>query len=160
MLSQKEAVFSTTTKVLAEAGVKFEEGMTVGSVVDKDLRAQIVSILCEGFEAGKIELKSEQENLKSYTNSLVSNWFRKDKRLNGGVKYEAKNPGSRTGQADPTVKNLRLLQQRFAEGSAQHTQISTKIDERVAVIKAEKAAKSMKAIDINAIPDDLKHLLD
>ena len=160
MLSQKEAVFNTTMQVLKEAGIKFEEGMVVGSLVDKDSRASIVSILCEGFEKGEIELKSAQENLKSYTNSLVSNWFRKDERFNGGIKYEAKNPGSRTGQQDATVKNLRLLSQRFPEGSKEHTQIMSKVESRVAELKAEKAAKVLKEIDVNAIPEEFRHLLD
>lgn len=161
MKNQKEAVYSTVTKVLAENKVQFEEGHdVVGSMIDKDMRSTIVSILCAGFEAGEIELKSEQENLKSYTNSLLSNWLRKDKRFNGGVKYEAKNPGSRTGNSDPTVKNLRLLIQRFPEGSEQYNAIDAKIEARVNELKAEKARSIVKEIDANAIPDDLKHLLD
>ena len=160
MLSQKEAVYNTTIQVLKEAGIKFEQGMVAGSVVDKDSRATIVSILVDGFSKGEIELKSAQDDLKSYTNSLVSNWFRKDTRLNGGVKYEAKNPGARAGQQDPTVKNLRLLSQRFPEGSKEHSAIMAKVEARVNELKLEKAAKALKEINADFIPEEFKHLLD
>jgi len=44
---------------------------------------------------------ADDAKLRSYCSGLQSNWLRKDTRLNGGVKYVAKNPGSRAGSTDP-----------------------------------------------------------
>ena len=49
------------------------------------------------------------EKMRSYASGLVNNWFRKDIRLNGGMKYEVKNPGSRQGAGDQQLKALKTL---------------------------------------------------
>ena len=158
MLSQKQAVYNAVKSVFAEAGKSHED--FTKCEMSKDERAQVIAIVQTGFEQGEVELKSEQENLKSYTSGLVSNWLRKDKRLNGNVKYQPENPGSRTGQSDPTVKNLRLLLTTVPEGSEAHEAIEQRIATRVAEIKAEKAKSKAKEIDMDAIPEDIKALLD
>lgn len=158
MLSQKEAVYNAVKSVLAESNQSHEDGQKCE--LSKDQRAQVISIVTTGFENGEVEMKSSQENVKSYTSGLVSNWLRKDKRLNGNTKYQPANPGSRTGQSDPTVKNLRLLLTTVPEGSEAHEAIQAKIASRVAEIKAEKAKSKAKDIDFDAIPADIKALLD
>ncbi len=157
VIDQKSAVYNTVKSVLAEHGFKFEDGMKVE--LSKDQREQCVSMLVHGFETGSIELKSEQENLKSYCGGLLSNWLRKDKRFNGGTQYKPENPGVRTGMQDPQVKNLRILLSTLPEGSAEYEAVEAKITERVAEIKADKAKASAKAIDINAIPEEFRHLI-
>lgn len=158
MKSQKEAVYSTVKSVLAENGVEHEDFTKLD--MTKEMKQQCISILVHGFEQGEIELKSQQENLKSYVNGLLNNWLRKDKRFNGNIKYKAKNPGSRTGQQDPMVKNLRILLSTLPEGSEAYEATKARIETRVAEIKAEKAREQVKEIDFTAIPEDIKALLD
>lgn len=157
MLSQKEAVFNAVQQVCNEHGKSFEEGQKYD--LSKSEREQVVEIVMAGFENGEVELKSEQENLKSYTGGLVSNWLRKDKRLNGGTTYTPANPGSRTGQSDPEVKNMRILLGTLPEGSDEAVAVQQAIDTRIAEIKAEKAKSKAKDIDPSFIPAELQHLI-
>ena len=158
MKNQKEAVYSTVKSVLAENGIEHEDFTKVE--MSKELKSQCISILVTGFEQGEIELKSKQENLKSYVNGLLNNWLRKDKRFNGNVKYKAKNPGSRTGQQDPMVKNLRILLSTLPEGTPAYQATKERIETRVAELKAERARAQVKEIDFSAIPADIKALLE
>ena len=152
MMSQKEAVYTTVKSVLAEDGERLE--------LSKPLKDQVISILVTGFNNGEIELKSKQDNIKSYVNGLLNNWLRKDKRFNGGVVYKAKNPGSRTGQQDPMVKNLRILLSTLPEGSEAYEACKARMEQRIAEVKAEKARTQVKEIDFSCIPDDIKALLE
>ena len=90
-MTQKEAVFSATVNVVGE----FEGAYTP----TKEQRAQVNNILFQGFRAETIELDRtyNDSELKAYVSGLQSNWLRKDSRLNGGIKYVPKNPGSRAG---------------------------------------------------------------
>lgn len=158
MMNQKEAVFSAVKQVLSNAGIAFEEGKTVVKpLMTKELRAQVNAILVEGFKAGTIELdgeKSESE-LKQYVSGLQSNWLNKDKRLNGTTQYAAKNPGSRTGITDPQVKALRgLLAQ--TEDATERAEIEGFLNDRLAVIGANKKAKAQKEVDFSALPEALR----
>lgn len=158
MLSQKEAVYQAVKSVFAEHGVSHED--FTKAELDKSMREQVISIVTTGFENNEVELKSSQDNIKSYTSGLVSNWLRKDKRLNGNTVYKPANPGSRTGQQDPMVKNLRILLSTLPEGSEAHTACQERISTRIAEVKAEKAKSQVKDIDFSCIPDDIKALLE
>ncbi len=158
MIKQKDAVYSTVKNVLADSGITHEDGQSVQ--LSKAQRDICVGMLVSGFEAGKIELESKQDNLKSYAGGLLNNWLRKDKRFNGGVKYQPTNPGSRTGQTDPMVKNLRILASTLPVGSDAHTAVTAKIEARVTELKSEKNAGKAKEIDFSFIPDEIKDLLN
>jgi|ERR1019366_3501639 hypothetical protein len=141
VMTQEEAVFQAIINVVGE-----QEGAYAPT---KEERSQITEILVEGFKAGKIALKETPANadkladdakLRSYCSGLQSNWIRKDPRLNGGVKYVAKNPGSRAGSTDPQIKAMRtLLQTRTDLSSDDRAEIQTMIDSRVAEIKPAKS---------------------
>lgn len=159
--SQRDAVYAATVAVLSDAGIQFEDGMDVETVMSKDLRGSIAAIMFEGFKAGTISLEDTPSNreklaspakLNTYVSGVVSNWFRKDTRLNGGEKYVAKNPGSRAGATDPQLKALRQLFGQF-KGTEKETIIQAQIDARLATINAEKAKKV--TVDISALPADL-----
>lgn len=116
-----------------------------------------------GFTNGTVELSAEaaakydtEAKLKSYTQGLVSNWLRKDVRLNGGSKYETKNPGSRAGSGDDTVKALRALRSTLTNAD-QIAEVEMEIAARIAAFKASKTPK----VEINAelIPENLRHLV-
>lgn len=149
MLNQKTAVYNAIKEVKT-----FEDGSVVE--LSKDEKATVKSILVTGFEEGKIELKSAQDDLGKYVNGLINNWLRKDTRMNGGQPYEIKNKGSRTGQSDPMIKNLRLLKKREGLSEADVAEIDQAIATRLAEIKPAKAAAE---IDVSAIPEEFQHLV-
>lgn len=153
-MTQKEAVFAAINSVLTENGIKFSEGQNVNPLMTKELRAQVNSILVEGFKSGTIELDREfsEAELKAYVSGLQSNWLRKDKRLNGGVSYVAKNPGSRQGSSDPQLKAMRKLLTTVTTDEDK-AEIQSHIDARVAEIQATKVKKV--EIDYSALPADL-----
>lgn len=153
-MNQKDAVYSAICNV---TGHKGEGAVTIG----KEQRAQVSAILLESFLSGVISYKGDFKSLsdadqKSYVSGLQSNWIRKDKRLNGGVKYESKNPGSRSGSTDPQLKAMRALlvsmqgDTRYTD--ADRSEVQAHIDSRTAEIAAAKQAKS---VDFSALPADL-----
>ena len=157
MLKQKTAVFNATCSVLEQSS--FDDIVELS----KEQRASVISIVTAGFQAGEVELSDAAQakfdteaKVKTYTNGLVSNWLRKDKRLNGNVQHTVKNPGSRAGSGDPVIRELKKLRSTFTE-TAQIAAVNAEIESRMATIQAEKA-KNVE-IDMSLIPDDLKELL-
>jgi hypothetical protein len=153
---QKEAVFSAVTSVLSEAGISVNEGDNFASHLTRELRAQVTNILVEGFTTGTIALDKTFENeadLRTYCSGLTSNWLRKDTRLNGGVKYEAKNPGSRVGSTDPQLKAMRtLLATRTDLSESDRSEIQGMIDKRVSEVKgSKKSSKELTAEQIELL---------
>jgi hypothetical protein len=153
--NQKEAVFHAITSVLTESSVDFSEGLDVATVMTRELRAQVNEILFNGFRNGGIELDREfnDTELKGYVSGLQSNWIRKDKRLNGGVAYMPKNPGSRAGSGDSQLKALRALLKTQVD-PVKIDEIMTYINKRTAEIGAAKA----KTVEVNFsdLPADLQ----
>lgn len=153
---QKDAVFSAVSSVLSEAGITISEGENFAAHLSRELRAQVTNILVEGFNNGTIVLDKSFENeadLRTYCSGLTSNWLRKDSRMNGGVKYVAKNPGSRAGSADPTIKSMRtLLATRTDLSSDDRAEIQAAIDSRVAEVRAsKKPAKALTAEQVELL---------
>lgn len=163
-MKQSEAVFNAVTQVFEDQGVTFEQGSDDASTLLTDsMKKSVYGILTEGFSNGDIviadtpanqEKLSNPSKMKNYISGLVSNWLRKDKRLNGGVKPTVKNPGSRTGSSDPQLKALRALHKKyFGIDEEKANSVQEAINIRLEEIKAEKA-KSTK-VDISALPSDL-----
>jgi len=140
-VNQKEAVFNAVTNVCES-----DDGVYNPT---KEQRAQVNMILFQGFRDGTIELDREytDSELKSYVSGLQSNWLRKDKRLNGGTQYVAKNPGSRTGSADPQIKAMRLLLSTKTDQS-ERAEIQAFIDKRVSEVKPAKQSQELTAEQI------------
>lgn len=145
-MTQKEAVFQAVKNVCGE-----QDGAYTPT---KEQRAQINQILFEGFRSEKIELDREfsDSDLKGYVSGLQSNWLRKDKRLNGNVTYVAKNPGSRAGSGDPSLKAMRALLTTLST-EEEKAEVQSYIDAKVAEINASK--KKSVTIDFSALPSDL-----
>lgn len=146
MMNQKDAVYQAVVNVTGFDG----EGACEPS---KEQRAQINAILCEGFKSGSIKLEREfsDSDLKGYVSGLISNWLRKDTRLNGGEKYVAKNPGSRAGSTDPQLKAMRTLLTTLTS-EEERAEVQGYIDARISEISATKQAK---VVDFSALPADL-----
>lgn len=157
-MSQKEAVFSAVTSVLAENNISVAEGTDVSTLMTRELRSQVNQVLFEGFRNGSVELDREynDSDLKAYVSGLQSNWLRKDKRLNGGATYSAKNPGSRIGSSDPQLKAMRALL--TTDISAEEkAEVQQHITARVSEIQASKVKKV--TIDASVLPASLQSLV-
>lgn len=155
-LSQKEAVYNAVTSVLSENNISISEGTDFSTLMTRELRSQVNQILFEGFRGGSIELDREfsDTDLKAYVSGLQSNWLRKDKRLNGNTQYVAKNPGSRVGSTDPSLKAMRALLSTLTTES-EKAEVQGYIDAKVAEIQATKNTKKVN-IDISALPAELR----
>lgn len=142
MFKQKDAAFKVIVEVTGFDGSGKCEPT-------KAHRETIIATLVGMFEAGQIELSSPQEDLKGYVSGLVSNWLRKDTRLNGGTKYIAKNPGTRS--QDPVLKNMRVLLATLTDPMDQAV-VQAEID---AYVAAQAKAKA-PTIDFSALPEALR----
>lgn len=153
-ITQKEAVFNAVTSVLSENNISYSEGTDVSSLMNKELRSQVNAILFEGFRSGTVELDREfsDSELKGYVSGLQSNWLRKDKRLNGGAKYSAKNPGSRVGSGDPALKAMRTLLSTLTS-EADKAEVQAAINNRISEIQASKV--KTVSIDASVLPAEL-----
>ena len=140
-VNQKEAVFNAVTSTVEVVNNK--------ALLTKAEREKVICLLVEGFEQDKIELSSKQEDLRKYTVGLLNNWLRKDTRLNGGDKYEAKNPGSRSGSADPVVKNLRLMLK------TEITETQKKVIEEAIAARVSALKPKTVEVDMSVIPADI-----
>lgn len=148
MVKQKDATYTAIVNVTGFKG----EGKCVTT---REQRAQVAMILSEGFRSGSIGYEGDFNTLsdsdqKSYVSGLISNWLRKDTRLNGGEKYAAKNPGSRAGSSDPQLKALRTLITQVPE--EQKSEIQSYIDARMNELNA---AKVKSTVDFSALPEEL-----
>lgn len=146
-LNQKEATYQAICNV---TGHKGEGALKIST----EQRAQVNMVLFEAFRAGSIQLDREftDPELKQYVSGLQSNWIRKDKRLNGGVAYVAKNPGSRAGNGDPQLKAMRTLLSTLTSDE-DRAEVQSHIDIRIAELSK---AKQVATVDYSALPADLQ----
>jgi hypothetical protein len=145
---QKDAVFA------AVVAVKGTSSFTSAVELTKDERKTISADLLQGFKSGDIEFQgdlTDEAKLNSYVSGLISNWLRKDKRLNGNTVYVPANPGTRTGQGDDQVKAMRTLLQ-VTEDEAAKAEIQAELDKRIGELKPK------TVINVEALPEHLKHL--
>ena len=144
-MTQKEAVYQAVIGVTGYTG----DGICQPT---REQRAMVNQILFEGFRGGKVELDTEftDAELKAYVSGLQSNWLRKDKRLNGGVAYVPKNPGSRAGSGDAQLKALRALLSTLTDDS-DRAEVQSHIDARIAELNVAKTPE----IDYSALPADI-----
>lgn len=145
-ITQGEAVFQAVKEVMGNVDGKYEP--------TKEQLRQIEATVLAMFTSGlTVHSKNPTpDQLKKYVPGLVNNWLRKDKRLNGGVQYVAKNPGSRSGSQDESIKAMRLLQQTVDTEEAKAA-IQVEIDKRLAELKPT------PTVDITKLPESLRHLV-
>jgi len=155
MFSQKESVFQAVISI-----VTVDSGTTVD--LNKEQRASVIQAVTASILSGDTEFSAEarakyvgEAQIKGYVNGMVSNWLRKDTRLNGGSKYETKNPGSRAGQGDEVLKNLKNLKAQTNDPD-QIELIDSHIANRTAEIAATKTKKTTAAVNYDALPADLR----
>lgn len=158
MQSQKQSVFVAVCQTL-----NLELGFSGKVELTKEQRKQVIEMVTDSIQAGETEFSAEakvkyatRDDVKGYVNGMVSNWLRKDLRLNGGEKYETKNPGSRAGSGDEVLKNLKALKATLTDDAHKKA-----VDEEIAKRTAELAAAKAKTVTINLdkIPESLRHLI-
>ena len=163
-VNQREATYNAIKSVLEANNISFEDGMNTKEVLTPEIKKEIRGVLFEGFRANSIsytaafassKLNNDSE-LNKYCGGLISNWIKKDKRLNGNVKYVIKNPGSRAGQSDEQVRELRKLLKTVA-GTDAETEVKKALDARIAEVKATKVPAV--TINVDALPEALRHLV-
>lgn len=161
--TQKESVFEATMVVLEENNIKLD-GQPIKDVANKVIKDTVVGLVTDSIINGATQFSPEAqakhntvELVRKYVSGMVDNWWRKDLRLNGGLKYETKNPGARAGQGDAELTNLKNLLQ-LKQGDAEACKlIQQAIDNRKAELTAAKAKKL--EVDASKIPEHLRHLL-
>lgn len=155
-VSQKDGVFACVEAFMSETGRPFEEGMEVK--LDRDERKTVIAMLVASTNAGEIDVKSPKArlDLPDYWNGCLSNWLRKDTRLNGGSAYVTKNPGSRAGAGDKQLKALKGLLAKV-KGTENEAVVQGHIKTRETELAALKA--KTVTIDIDQIPEELRHLI-
>ena len=163
MLSQKDGVFSAIQSLLKEHKIKFTNESKLE--LTKDQKSIVYNLVSVGLHEGHIVLSdgarskynSVDKLRKEYVPGLVSNWIRKDKRLNGNVEHEIKNPGSRSGQGDDKVKQLKNILKHPKLSPEQRKVVEQRLKER------QDELKKLKTPEINweALKDcDLGFKLD
>jgi hypothetical protein len=143
MMSQKEAVYLAITEMFDITG----EGAVE---LNREQKHEVINVLMAGFKAKRISYAGElpdDKQLRNYCSGLLNNWLRKDSRLNGGTKYQPKNPGARRGSTDSQLQALIKLQA-LQDDPAKIAEIQVYIDKR----KAELEPK----VDLSALPEDLR----
>ena len=155
-MKQKEVVFNAITDVTGEDNFESEVELT------KEQRSDIHEIVLKSLVDGEMDFSdSARKNYDTpaktsgYVSGLISNWLRKDPRLNGDTKYQPKNPGSRAGQGDPQIKALRQLK-RIHVGTEKEAEIQGYIETRLTKIASEKV-KNVD-IDYSQLPTELRDL--
>jgi len=162
MVNQKTGVYNAVVSFCEAHGLHFEDGMSF--IPTTDQRKAIVEAVALDMEAGEITLSAEAAakyddltKLKSYCNGLVSNWIRKDTRLNGNTTYEIKNPGSRAGSGDQVIKELRKLKKTLSN-QEQIDAVEDEINSRLSLIQTKKQADVK--INMELIPEELRSLVN
>ena len=161
MMNQRQATVSTILAVLKDAGVQYElNGDTaVSEVLTDTLKAKVRELIFVGFRNGTIEMSddgkskySDDSALKVYISGLVNNWIRKAPEFNSGSKYQAKNPGIRAGSGDEQIKEMKKLLNQTTDPKAK-----AMIEE--AIEKRREALKPTVEINVDALPEGLRHLV-
>ena len=159
MQSQKDAVIKAIMSVVE--GYTINGETVLSDVITKEEKDQAKTILFNGFRNGNIEFSVDaiakyraDAELKKYVTGLLDNWIRKYPGFNAGQSYVTKNPGSRSGTGDAKVKALKALLKTVTDNEVK-AQVEQAINERLAELKPEAKVE----IDVNALPEHLRHLV-
>lgn len=153
-ISQVNAVIESVKAV-----VQVREGERVQ--LTKDQRGNVIDSLVFGFKDGAIEMSeaaqakylSDDKALKVYVNGLLTNWLNKSPVLNGGTKYEAKNPGIRKG-SDEYKQAIALKKHLLESGALVPVELEGFIAEH-----APKSEPKVKTLATDALPEELRKLV-
>ena len=159
-VNQKQAVTNAVLSVYPDYELGGE--VTLSSIITKENKSVIKAILAEGFESGDITMTSQAQakyvgnptEMTKYVGGLLDNWIRKNPEFNAGSKYITKNPGSRAGSGDEQVRAMRSLKKTTNDPATLEA-----IDKEIASRLAEIKPVHVVTIDVDHLPESLKHLV-
>lgn len=160
MLSQKECVFITIEEFFTNNGwVLSKDKKVVLSLKDKkDIIESLTNKAMLGCMSLELESKAKyhsRELMLGYCTKLLNNWLRKDIRLNGGIKFFIKNPGSKAGTSDPQIKQLKEIKSKIVD-----TTYVKAIDEQIGIrLSKINNGKKLKSINKDILPEDIQSLI-
>lgn len=140
MIKQKEAVF-------AAFALGREQGLQDAQLINfavEQVRSGIA-----GGDVGYEKDRSNEKQVASYSKALVSNWLKKDPRLNGGTKYV---PATKRGPQikDETLKalteNLKSLKAHNADMTIIQ-RVEKAVEDRRAQVAAAKSASKVQTME-------------
>jgi len=150
-MTQGELVYLAVLSVFGNDG-KLDGPVPSTTQWTKDQTEKVHERILLGFLNGEVQKNSggnDEISLKKYIPGLTNNWVRKDKRMNGGVTYAPKNPGSRTGSGDEQLKNLKVLLSVVTDPEAKLA-VQAEIDKRLEELKPK------VQLDISKLPEHLR----
>jgi len=117
MKSQRDAVYDAVVLFLASRNESIN-GRKVELSTEE--RVAVNQTLAKSLHDGEYIFNAKDkydslEKVEGYSIRLLSNWLRRDTRLNGGVKHVIKNVGSRLHAKDTIVKKLRSLRRKLSD---------------------------------------------
>lgn len=161
MHSQKEAVYVAVKDILEANGKSIKTTEPVALSISE--RAAVVQYIADliassqaYFSPNAAAKYSTEKDIKKYVSGLVSNWLRRDPRLNGGSASAVASQSESKKEPDTVLKNLKNLLHNVKGNPEAEAEILKEIEKRSAGIKADKIAGK---IDKDSIPEHLKHLL-
>ena len=162
-MSQGLAVYTATVEVLGANGLEFDSSVPAAEQVTPATRSQIVDRVVDMFHAGEVAFKDSEANkaklanethLRKYVVGLIHNWFKKSRKLNGGIAYIPSKTGVRT--SDTELRELRKLLKSYEEGTSEYDAIQARMTQRQAELDA---AKPKQTADLSKISPELRNLL-
>jgi hypothetical protein len=167
-LNQREATFQAITTVLSNSGVNFTSGEDAKSVLTSEHKKKVRDILVSGLKDGSITSTQEfmskmstDADLSKYTSGLISNWIKKDTRLNGNKKHQSSGGNSssnRVGNSDSQVKELKKLL-KATVGTDSEQEVAEALNARINELKVNKTSRAKSSISVESIPENLQHLV-
>ena len=158
-MNQRKATCSTLLAVLQERGYEYElNGVTPISEVLTEADKKVVrDTLFSMFRSGQVEMSDEAKvkysddgKLKTYISGLVNNWIRKAPEFNADQSYVPKNPGSRQGQGDSQIKEMKKLLSATSDAETK------KVIESHIAARLEEIKPLETGIDFDKIPESLR----
>ena len=104
---------------------------------------------------------STDTDLSKYTSGLISNWIKKDPRLNGNKKHQSSSSNSssnRVGNSDSQVKELKKLL-KATTGTDSEQEVAEALNARINELKINKTSRAKSSISVESIPENLQHLV-
>lgn len=150
-MKQRDCVLKHTIEMVRERKLSWTEGQDMKPVADKAFLGELADRVTADIASGACEmrnLKQDPKELRRYVVGMVNDAYRKDKRMNGGVRYEFKNPGSRAGAGDEVLRTLRAYLA-SSRDEAERACIQAEIDLRLEQVKPR------KTVDLSVLPADV-----
>ena len=156
-MKQRESVYEAVVTVL---GAAYDPSTAVALSADE--RTQVVGLIVKDIVDGKVDFSDEaaakydsEAKIKTYVSGLVSNWLRRDERLNGGGKYSPTKTGTRTKTGDEQLSALKNLKKQMV--AAGNTVDLPKVVEAITKRETELKAATAQSIsvDLSQVPADL-----